>query len=248
VKPLLTALLLAFLIPSAAQAKGVGQVAVCGADACRDAGVAGGEPFDLSRRGVAPAPGPYYELRLSFGHGAQSRGIYYEPRSGLAAYSEEHGSTGWVRLAQPFAAAVKEAAKDVEPLPAPRLTAVYVGDRRVAGDPSTYLKLFGVHGPFVVPAAAGFDWIRFESPDANPWTENALAFYPRNGVLLNGSRYVKLPPALAADIAAARPLDRGQDGGFRIPWIAVGTALAGALVLLGLGVRRTSAREVAPVH
>jgi hypothetical protein len=251
VRPLLAALVAALVVPAASQAKGVSEVALCGPDECRDAGAAAVRtgPLDTTRSGLAPAPGPYYELRLSFEHGGHSQGMYYEPRSGLASYSEDFGTTAWAPLAPPLAAAVKETAKRLTPFPAPEITAVYVGDRRVAGDPSTYLRLFGIKGPFLVPAAAAkFDWIRFESPDANPWTQNVFGFYPENGVLLTGHTYVKLPPPVAADIAAARPLRDRPDGGMRIPWLAIGTAVAGVVLLLGRGLRRASSREVAPVH
>jgi hypothetical protein len=175
--------------------------------------------------------------------------MYYEPRSGLASFTDESGTTSWAPLAPRLANPVQHAARHIAPFPAPRLTAVYVGDRRVVGNPSTYLALFGVKGPFLIPKApAAFDWIRFESPRPNPWTTNTFAFYPANGVLLTGSTYVKLPPSLAADIAAARPLGDASGRGFGIPWIAIGTAIAGALLLLGLALRRASAREVAPVH
>jgi hypothetical protein len=147
------------------------------------------------------------------------------------------------------AAAVKDAAGRVDAHPAPRLTGVYVGDRRVRGDLSGYLALFGVKAPFVLPGVrAKLDWIRFESADPNPWTATPLAFYPEDGVLLTGSTYVKLPAATTADIVAARPLGAGPDGGTRVPWIPIGTAIAGLLLLVALALRRTSAREVAPVH
>jgi hypothetical protein len=58
--------------------------------------------------------------------------------------------------------------------------------------------------------------------------------------------YVRLPDGIAADIDAARPL--GGGGGTTIPWIPIGVAAAGVLILLLLGLRRASAREVAPVH
>jgi hypothetical protein len=252
VRTLVAALAVVLLVPAAAQAKGLSRVKVCGPDECRDAGVVpfgAEEPIDTSQSGLAPAPGPYYELRLSFEHGGQSQGIFYEPRSGLASYAEDFGTTVWASLAPPFAGAVKHAARNIEAFPAPRLSAVYVGDRRVAGDPSTYLALFEAKGPFVVPdARAGFEWIRFESTDANPWTQTPLAFYPQDGVLLTGPRYVKLEAGLAADIAHARPLGGGAGGGTTTPWIALGTAVTGLLILLLIGLRRTPSREVAPVH
>ena len=254
-KRLAAAVLAALVLPAAAQAKGVTAMELCGADGCGKIAIPGGvgrddEPFDIARGGPAPMPAPYYELRLTFEHGAgHSRGIYYEPRSGLVSYSESYGVTQWAPLEPPFREAVEEAAKRVEPYPTPRITAAYVGGRRVSGDASTYLRLYGVKGPFVVPDTAGdLEWIRLESPDANAWTTTPFAFYPRDGVLLTGAKYVKLPAALAADIAAARPLGSSPAPAARLPWIVIGTAIAGLLVLVGIALRRTSAREVAPVH
>jgi hypothetical protein len=239
----------ALVVPAAAQAKGLSSLAVCGPAECQVAGSGPGDVFDLSRSVHAPPPGPYYELRLSFGHGGRSTGIYYEPRSGLVSYSESFGVPAWAPLVPMVATAVKDAADRVEAYPAPHLTAVYVGRQRVKGDASTYLALFGAKGPFVVPGPrAKLDWIRFESPDPNPWTATPLAFYRQDGVLLTGSTYVKLPAATAADIVAARPLGDGSDGGTRLPWIPIGAAISGLLILLALALRRTSSREVAPVH
>jgi hypothetical protein len=249
VRRFLAAVVVALVVPAAAHAKGLSSLAVCGPDECQIAGSSPGEVFDMSRTVQAPPPGPYYELRLSFEHGGQSTGIYYEPRSGLVSYSESFGVPAWAPLMPMVASAVKDTAKRIEAYPAPQLTAVYVGDRRVLGDTSTYLALFGAKGPFVVPGPrAKLEWIRFESPDSNPWTATPLAFYPQNGVLLTGSTYVKLPAATAADIAAARPLGERPDGGAEVPWVPLGTAIAGALILLLLALRRTPSREVAPVH
>jgi len=250
VRRLLVGLVAALLLPAAAQAKGLSSLAVCGPDGCQVAESFGSDQvFDMTTSTKAPPPGPYYELRLSFEHGGESRGIYYEPRSGLVSYSESFGVPAWAPLVPRVATAVKDAAERVEAYPTPRLTGVSVGDRRVRGDTSTYLALFGVKGPFVVPGPrAGLDWIHFESPHPNPWTTTPLAFYPRDGVLLTGSTYVKLPTAMAADIVAARQIGDGPDGGTHVPWIPIGVAAAGVLILLGLALRRASAREVAPVH
>lgn len=155
----------------------------------------------------------------------------------------------WAPLVPAVAAAVEAAAERVEVYPTPRLNSVSVGDRRVRGDAATYLALFAAKGPFVVPGPrAELDWIRFESPDPNPWTATPLAFYPREGVLLTGSTYVKLTAAMTADVVAARPLGDAPGGGTHVPWIPIGVAAAGALILLVLALRRASAREVAPVH
>ena len=242
------ALVAALLLPAAAHAKGPTRIAVCGPEGCRDAGSSdSGEVFDISRSADAPPPGPYYELRLTFAHGGgQSKGIYYEPRSGLVSYSESFSVQKFAPLVPAVATAVKEAADHVEAYPTPRLTSVSVGDRPVRGDTSSYLALFGAEGPFVVPGPrADLEWIRFESPDPNPRTATLLAFYPQDGVLLTGSTYVKLPAATAADIVAARPL--GEGDGSMVPWVPIGVVLAGALLLLVLALRGSVRQSPEPV-
>jgi hypothetical protein len=248
-RALVAASLLALALPSAAAAKGPVSAALCGPDECRDVGrldVGPGGLFDTSRSQGPPPPAPYYELRLDFGSGQHSSGIYYEPRSGLVSYSEDFGSATWAPLAD---TSLRESAQEVRPYPAPRVTAAWVGDRRVSGDPSTYLGLLTLEGPFMSP-----DWlsdsvrIRLESPSPNPWTSQALVYYPRDRVLLvpGTTRRVQVPAAIAADLAAARALDDGS--GRTLPWIALGTALAGLVALLLAALRMAPKREVAPVH
>jgi hypothetical protein len=48
--------------------------------------------------------------------------------------------------------------------------------------------------------------------------------------------------------AVTIPLGAGPEGGTHVPWIPIGVAAAGVLILLVLARRRASSREVAPVH
>lgn len=238
-RALVAASVLALAVPAGAGAKGLTGASLCGSNECRDVAVTGLNregPFSPGDSRSAPAPGPYYELKLAFEHGGDSRGIYYEPRSGLAAYSEEFGSTAWAPLRGGWAKAVQRTAEDVEPYPTPRITAAWVGGRRVSGAPATYLRLFGLKGPFVVPStSAGLEWIRLDSPTANPWTENPIAYYPADDVVLaSWSTYLRVPASVAAALESARPLDGERRT--TIPWLAVAVALGGVVVLLAVSV------------
>jgi hypothetical protein len=242
-KRLLALIAVALALPSAAAGKGPISAALCGPDVCRDIGRLDMGPaglFDTSRTLAPPPPAPYYELRLDFGRGQHSSGIYYEPRSGLVSYSEDFGSTAWAPLAD---TSLRETAEQLRPYPAPRVTAAWVGDRRVSGDPGTYLRLLTLKGPFMSP-----DWlsdsveIRLESPSPNPWTSPALVYYPSDRVLLvpGTTRRVQVPGAVAADLAAARAFGDSA-GRTTLPWIALAVALAGLLALAAF--RRHEARR-----
>jgi hypothetical protein len=248
-RALVAASLLALALPAAAAGKGPVSAALCGPDECRDVGrldVGPGGLFDTSKSQGPPPPAPYYELRLDFGRGPHSSGIYYEPRSGLVSYSEDFGSAAWAPLAD---TSLRETAAELRPYPAPRVTAARVGDRRVSGDPATYLRLLNLRGPFVAPERfSDLVLIRLESPTSNPWTTEPLLYYPSDRVLrVTGARYVQVPDAVAADLAAARAIGP-ENGGTRVPWIPIGLAVAGMLGLLGVTLRRSPKREVAPVH
>lgn len=222
---LLAAIALTLALPAATAAKGPVLTQLCGPDECRDIGPVS-YAFD-ARPHAPPRAGRYYELRFG-GGGHASRGIYYEPRSALVAYSQEFGNIAWAPLVGP----PLETA-GLEPYPAPRVAAAWVGDTRVSGDPSGYLQLVTLSGPFVVPEhPTAFEWIRLESPTPNPWTSQPLVYYPRDRVLLvPGATYVQVPDAVAADLAAAHALD-DESGRTTLPWIALATAVGGAVALL----------------
>jgi hypothetical protein len=243
-KRLLAVIAVALALPSAAAAKGPVATALCGPEECRDVGRLDVGPaglFDTSEPQGPPPPRPYYELRLDFGRGQHSSGIYYEPRSGLVSYSEDFGSSVWAPVAD---TSLREAAREVRPYPAPRVTAAWVGDRRVSGDPATYLRLLMLEGPFVAPEQlSDFAWIRLESSTPNPWTSQALVYYPSDRVLLvRGATYVRVPDAVAADLTAARALDDGA--ATMLPWIPLAVALGGLLALAALRRLRLSPRPV----
>jgi hypothetical protein len=234
-------LVLAMLaFPGAAHGKELTGLAVCGQTTCDEADVAGfGDAAPFGDPSAGPPPGRFYVLEFIADGQKAGWPIYYEPVSGLAAIEEGAGTFVWRRLAPELAAAVKESAKTVAPFPTPRVTGARVGGRTVAGDAASYAALLDVGGPPVVPkTSAGAVTIALQAPDANPWTEVKLLWYPEDEVLFRSpGTYVGLADGIAADVDAARPL--GDGGGTTVPWIAIAVALAGALSLLMLAVRRT---------
>jgi len=250
-KRLLLVIVAALVLPAAANAKEITGLAVCGPADCEDADVSGfGHSGPFAGDTIGPPPGSFYRLELGVdGQTDAFGGLYYAPVSGLVAREDRPGVFVWGRLAPPLASAVKEAANHVQPFQAPRVTGARVGGKAVSGNASSYSALLHVDGPLAIPTtSSNAVEIALRATAPNPWTATKLLYYPEDNVLFRSpGTYVRLPEPEAADVEAARPLGSGG-GGTIVPWIPLGTAIAGVLLLLGLGLRRTSSREVAPVH
>lgn len=233
-KRALVAAVLVLALPAVAQAKELTGLAVCGPDGCKRTKLGGfghEAPF-ADQREQPPPPGSFYRIDFEIDGRLGAWFAYYEPRSGLAAYEEgmAAGMT-WTRLDPAVAKAVKETARSIEAFPRPTVPKVRIGSRSVTDDPETWLRLFSMKGPSVSPRG-GAEVIRFTSSAASPWTVSSLLYYPANDVLQTGlGKFVKLPPDLAADVEAARPLGAGDGEGF--PWPILAAALAGGLLLVG---------------
>jgi len=237
---LLLVIVAALTLPAAAHAKEITGLAVCGPADCEEADVAGfGHSAPFGGDSLGPPPARFYRLQLEIdGQTDAFGGLYYEPVSGLVAREDRPGVFVWSRLAPPLASAVKDAAKRVQPFRTPRVTGARVGGKIVPGDASSYRGLLDIEGPPAVPksSATAVD-IALEAAVPNPWTAVKLLYYPEDNVLFRSpGSYVRLPDAEAADVEAARPL--GDGGGKTLPWIALGVAVAGALLLLALSLRR----------
>jgi hypothetical protein len=245
---LLIVVVVALGLPPAAQAKELTGLTLCGQSGCDSAKLGGfhESPVQYSTSGL-PAPPPSSFYLLGFGIDGQegvANGIYYEPRSGLVAMKS--GLAGWVkwfRLSPSAGTAAKDLARRLEPFPSPTVTEVKIGKRVVREGAHAYLRLVELEGPYVLGQGTAIG-IRLTSSVESPWTAGSVLYYPDNDVLLNGpASSVRVPAEIAAQLEGT---PRGD--GWTVPWIAIGTALAGAFALLLLARRRPPEGKVAPVH
>jgi hypothetical protein len=237
---------LAAVAPPAALAKEIAEMRICGPTACTtidDAETLRNLPAGGEAVGTVPPVAPYYTVRITTeipeeegGPRTEAWELFYVPSAQLFAAADEIGQTAWLEMGGAPAALLKRIASRVEPFAAPEVTSAKVGDAVVGGDVSTYAQLLSLpgSGPGAGPAS---EWVPVDlgSERPTPWTRSDwdLAFSESSGVLQRGAEYVELTPAVADDLAAARPL--GGDGRDWLPWLvlaAVGAALA-ALALLG---------------
>jgi len=238
-KRLLAVIAVALVVPAAAQAKEVTGFALCGPEECERvnlAGLGGHDPIDgASARRDGPPPSRFYRLDLFFDADAAGFSTFYEPKAGLVATAGAGNALMWARLMPGAATAIEQAARRVEPFPAPTFTEAQVGDRFVQGD--SYARLLVLQGASVVPKSSiDAEVIQLVPDQPNPWTRTRLVYYPSDDVILRGADFVKLPADLAADIAAARPLGTVGDG-TSIPWLPIGVALLGAALLVAVFLR-----------
>jgi hypothetical protein len=121
----------ALALPSAAQAKQVTGLTVCGADGCARVDRAIGRAMhDIGGPAIAtaPRPGPYFRLVLHIGDGTRTFGtsrVVYLPASRAIGYDG-----GWSRLSRGAAAKLRRVLDGREPLPATQLA-------RSTRDPAT---------------------------------------------------------------------------------------------------------------
>jgi hypothetical protein len=212
-----------------AYAKGLTGMEVCGKSGCASATISRFDkpPFDDSSAGqLPPAIGPFYRIVFEVeGHREDSWRLYYEPRSGLAAYETEWGSTMWTRFDGELAPIVKRLARRVAPFSTPPVQSVTIAGRAVEGDPGSYLQLFRESNRNDRPQSDDAVAIRIDSPLANPWTDEALLQYYHEDhiVQLGPGSFVRLDPKLAADVEAARELRANGSG---VSWAGIAGALA----------------------
>ena len=237
-KRLLLAVLVALAVPATAEAKELTGFKVCGPDECASGGKITGfghsGPFDPAGAGYAPPlPGPFYVLKLEVDGHPDAWTVFYEPRTGHAAYRTEQAWMTWSRLDPRLAGPVKDAARQVEPFSAPTVIRVRVSGREVAGDLGSYLRLFELTGPYAVPGAGESDVIDLDSAVPNPWTDAQLLYYPEDDIIqVSAGRTIRISSGLASDIEAARPLGDGND----LPVLPVAMLVAATLGLAAVAV------------
>lgn len=237
-KRLLVVLLAALAFPAAAHAKEVTGLELCGASGCESTDVSGfghADPLNPTGSGqTAPPPTSFYRLNVLMDGDGNTWPIYYEPKSGLVAFTQSTSNfLNWARLRPQLATLVKELARQVEPFPTPTFTEVRIGDRVLTEGAASYLRLHAVKGQVALPGDGDVDVIRFDGGVESPWTDGILLYYPEDDVLVRtGGQYIRLPADLAADIEAGRPLVDGEAARRVVPWVVIGIVGAFAVVLL----------------
>jgi len=231
----------ALVAPPGASAKELLQATVCGASGCRtvkDKGTLNEIPGGETATALG-APAPYYRLVLV---GAEPGGrrygfsLYYVPSANAVAWKEER----LVRLHPIYGArangVMRRLTAGLEPYPAPRLSAALVGSRRITGAAAqSYLSLFTLGEDAPRDVSSG-DWIPIDlrSTRPSPWTEgpSEFVFSPSERLLEIAWEHRRIPDAIAADIAAGRPLHEEQSRGIPWAWIGLGAIGLAAVILV----------------
>lgn len=187
-------------LPGAVLAKNYGRPELCGPARCVRADFwLRSLPAGEAR--VVPAPAQYYAL------GPGSDGWYVPSARVLAP----RAGAVLTRVTSEAAAAFERLAVGLEPFPAPRITAAFVGGRRVTGDASTYARLFELEGGGSA-VNVGADWVPIElrSERDTPWTNGAtyLAYSASRNLLQRGTELIRVPAGIARCLDRARALSR----------------------------------------
>jgi hypothetical protein len=216
----------------------------CGPSSCRT--VTHRATLDMLPAGEATTPlgpaAPYYRVEIVSGEPGRNEThsffVYYVPSANGMAWLE----SATVRLhpifGRPTTQLMRKLVAGLEPFPAPRLSSVVVGQKRVVGAAAqSYLALFAQprKAPAGEPPAT---WITLDlrSSTPSPWTDARpdLVYSPDANLLEVGGSWIEVREAIAADVEAGRALDARTSS--RRAWLLV--PLFGALALLGVVVLR----------
>jgi hypothetical protein len=249
----------ALALAAPAAAKGPATLEICGADACRtfEADPARSDrnvelvfsalnvAFDGFEFVAAPAPAPFYTLRVS------AEGLDdVEPRTYVRSEGLMSVDSRWVRLQGSLARRYLRATAGLAPAAPP-----VVREARVAGvtvdDPAPYGRLLD-DLPRVAAAAPGQPSVEIRlTPDrVTAWAdpERPLRFYADEDLLRRGFEWVRVPP----EVVAAIERDAGYEtdaGAIRAVPLALAAAIAATLLAAGwlLLARRRGARRAPAV-
>jgi hypothetical protein len=182
-----------------------------------------------------PPVTPYHELRVTVEHEGESDTwtIYYIASSNLTVAPGDGGSMTYHRVFGRSTTFMRRLASRVEPFPAPELTGVAVGGKRVKLDPSTALGLLAARRPAAYPADADWVPITLTTRARTPWTNVSLTYAPGPDVLLRGDEFVELDGELAAPLDSAAGIE--APGRSLLPWLLLAALGAALAVLAGLG-------------
>jgi hypothetical protein len=158
-------------------------------------------PAGIQVRPVVPAP--YFAVRFAQMSGSLA---YWMPSAGVLRTAPQSGDAVWVRPAPDELEALRSAAAQLRPFPAPHRASVTVGFRDVRRGASTYLQLFAM-GVSVQRAtgARGWIWMDVWTGDT-PWTYGMSI--SRNGGFLRypTGETVKIPWRVADHVRRRLPI------------------------------------------
>lgn len=178
------------------------------------------------------APSPYYRLELYFaGHRAH---VYWVPATSKVAGSSDRGMT-WQDASEAVSRALRDASKDVRPLPVPAIDAARLGPDELPGDPNRYLGVFrATQGTGTIKGGPlGLD---FYSDQRSPWTNGPVDYFPDSNSLRFGLSMVQISDQEAA-------LLEGTDNGFSFRMVLLLLTIA-ALVIAAAAAMRMGAHRV----
>ena len=242
------------VLAPAAAAKGPATLEICGATECRtfraDPSRGGrnavlvfsvlNEALDSTRFRPAPPPSPYFTLQVD-AEGLDAP----EPRTYVPASELMSQGSSWIAAQPDIAAALKRATTDLEPAPPPPIRSATVAGLRV-DDPALYARLLGAFPAADPPAdRSSAVEIALRGDRVTPWTDpdRPLRYLAATDLLQRGPDWVRVPPALAADVerdlASVGTDARGASAGA----VAIAVLLGLALLLVAwrtIGRRRST--------
>lgn len=180
------------------------------------------------------APSPYYRLELYFG-GQHRADLYWVPAMNKVAGSSDRGMT-WQDAGQAANRLLRDASKDLRPLPVPRIDTARLGPNDLPGDPNRYLGVFrDTQGAGTLEGQRVE--LDFYSAQRSPWTDGPVDYYPDANSLRFGLSLVRISDREAA-------LLEGDDNGFpsRVIFVLLASGVAAIAVAAALRTRAHRAR------
>jgi hypothetical protein len=242
---LLIGVVAALAAPTAASAKNISELKLCGPSACgtitdkdvlerwMQAGDAGPTTTPQLARyyrfevTVTAGPGEKFEN----GKTSMTWSQWYVPSQQAVRGESESGAAAWVKQSGRAAAVFADVVRGIEPYSAPAITSATVG-RKTARDPASYARLFDPRWKLASDWSAT-DWrrIRLFSASPSPWTDgkNVLLYSPKKRTLSRDGTVVALPRSVAGRLTRARSL-QGGSGHIHLAFATAG------VVAVGLGI------------
>ena len=239
---LLAAVSAALAAPTAATAKNISELKLCGPSSCatiNDKNVLAEwmQSGDGGPTGTPPLA-PYYRFDVTVTAGAGETfengktsvtwSQWYVPSAHAVRGESESGAASWVVESGRAAEIFRNALHGIEPYAAPTITRATIGGRTVR-DPASYARLFDAKWKIASDwSASDRRKIRLFSAAPSPWTDgkNTLLYSPKKRTLSRDGTVVAVPRSVAARLTRARSLE-GGGGHAQLAFAAAGIVAVG---------------------